>query len=314
MSADVLTKSGSPKNRQQKRKSVLGSPWTPVAFLAPGALYLLLFQGYPLLQELRMSFTDASLLNPSGGKWVGLANYVSIFSSAAFQQTLWTTLIYVIVCVGASISLGLSIALLLNGDFPGRGIARALIAIPWAAPSVAVALIVTWMLNAQYGIVNWFLDLVGLGLSTGAILNSPTYALPAILVTTVWQIFPFSCIVFLAALQGVPKDVVEAAQMDGAGRMWIFRVVTWPVIKPTLALLTLLMTIWSIRRFELIWLMTKGGPVGATRTLVIDLYASGFDAKDLGRAAAIGMVGVIISLLAVIAYQWFARAAERKEG
>lgn len=294
------------------KRSPLGSKWTPYFFMAPAALYLLLFQGYPLLQELWLSFTKTSLLNPTDNQWVGIDNYVKIFSSSAFQHTLWITFIYVVICVIGTIAVGLGAALLMNGEFRGRGVARALIAIPWAAPAVAVALIATWMLDSQYGVVNRFLDAVGLGVPGGAILNSTTYALPAILVTTIWQLFPFVAVVLLSALQSVPKDVKESAMMDGAGIWWSFRVVTWPVIKPSVGLLALLMTIWSIRRFELIWLMTRGGPVGATNTLVIDLYSQAFELNDIGTAAAVGMVGVVISLLVVTANSYISRRAERE--
>lgn len=296
----------------RRKRSPLGSKWTPYFFMAPAALYLLLFQGYPLLQELWLSFTKTSLLNPTDNQWVGIDNYVKIFSSSAFQHTLWITFIYVVICVIGTIAVGLGAALLMNGEFRGRGVARALIAIPWAAPAVAVALIATWMLDSQYGVVNRFLDAVGLGVPGGAILNSTTYALPAILVTTIWQLFPFVAVVLLSALQSVPKDVKESAMMDGAGIWWSFRVVTWPVIKPSVGLLALLMTIWSIRRFELIWLMTRGGPVGATNTLVIDLYSQAFELNDIGTAAAVGMVGVVISLLVVTANSYISRRAERE--
>jgi multiple sugar transport system permease protein len=305
------TRPGAGKGRRRRRS--LNTPWVPWACIAPGAIYLLVFQGYPLLEELRLSFTRTSLLNPNNREWVGLDNYREIFTSPAFQQTLITTLIYVIVCVIGAIGVGLGTALLLNAPFRGRGIARALIAVPWAAPAVAVAVIATWMMNAQYGIVNRVLDAIGLAPRGGTILDNPSLALPAILVTTVWQLFPFCSVVLLAALQGVPREVREAAMMDGAGHVWTFRVVTWPVIKPTVALLALLMTIWSIRRFELIWIMTKGGPLDATRTLVIDLYSSAFEHNNLGRAAAIGMVGVCVSLAVVIFSQVMALRAERKD-
>jgi multiple sugar transport system permease protein len=184
--------------------------------------------------------------------------------------------------------------------------------VPWAAPGIAVALIATWMLNAQYGIVNRFLNGVGLGVPGGSILDSPKYALPAVLATTIWQLFPFTSVVLLSALQSVPHDLTEAATMDGAGRWATFRVVTWQVIKPVVGLLTLLMTIWSLRRFELIWLMTKGGPVGRTETLVIDLYSQAFESKELGSAAAIGMVGVIISLIVITGSRFVARAVAKE--
>lgn len=297
---------------ERRRKSPLGSRWTPYFFAAPAVIYLLVFQAVPLLQEVRFSFTRTSLYNPNDNAWVGLANYISVLASASFHQTVQVTIVYVVVCVVGAVGVGLGSALLLTGKFRGRGVARALMAIPWAAPAVAVALIATWMLNAQYGVVNRVLAAVGLAVPGGLILESPDRALPAILVTTVWQLFPFCSVVLLAALQGVPQEVKEAATMDGAGPLWSFRVVTWPVIRPTVGLLVLLMTIWSIRRFELIWLMTKGGPVGTTNTLVIDLYSTGFQLFDLGKAAAIGMVGVVISLLVVVASRLISRRAERE--
>ncbi|PZG08419.1 sugar ABC transporter permease [Nonomuraea aridisoli] len=301
-----------PRSGTRRRGSPRGSKWTPYLFMAPAAVFILVFQGVPLVQEIFLSFTRTSLLNPTRSTWVGLDNYTRIFGDEDFHRTLLTTFIYVIACVVGSVGAGLAVALLLNRGFRGRGWARALVTIPWAAPGIAVALIATWMLNPDYGIVNRFLETIGLGVPGGAILDSPRYALPAILATTIWQLFPFTSVVLLSALQAVPPHLTEAAMMDGAGRWWTFRAVTWQVIKPTIGLLALLMTIWSLRRFELIWLMTKGGPVGATETLVIDLYSQAFDSKQLGSAAAIGMVGVVVSLIVIAGSRFVARAAERE--
>lgn len=308
----LLEQTKPPRSTARRRPSPLGSKWTPYLFLTPAALFILVFQAVPLAQEVYLSFTRTTLLNPTRSQWVGFDNYVRIFGDDDFRRTLLTTFIYVIACVIGAVGSGLVVALLLNKGFRGRGMARALITVPWAAPGIAVALIATWMLNAQYGIVNRFLNAVGLGVPGGAILDSPKYALPAVLATTIWQLFPFTSVVLLSALQSVPQDLTEAATVDGAGRWWTFRAVTWQVIKPVVGLLALLMTIWSLRRFELIWLMTKGGPVGKTETLVIDLYSQAFESKELGRAAAIGMVGVVISLIVIAGSQFVARAA-RKE-
>ena len=297
--------------RGRARRSPLGSKWTPYIFLAPAAVYITLFQLIPLLQEVYLSFTRTTLLNPSHNIWVGIDNYVTAFQSANFQQTLLVTLIYVVVCVAGAVGIGLLIALLLNSRFPGRGIARALVTIPWAAPGIAVAVIAVWMLNAQYGILTRLLNSLGVAVGQGGVLNNPDLALPAILITTIWQLFPFTAVVLLSALQSVPAELVEAAHMDGANRWWQFRVVTWPVIRPTVGLVAVLMAIWSIRRFELIWLMTRGGPLGSTRTLVIDLYSQAFDSKQLGTAAAIGMVGIVISLIIVVGARLISSAAER---
>ncbi len=300
-----------PAVRPSRRRRTLESRWTPYIFLAPAALYILVFQGVPLVQEVYLSFTKTTLLNPTSSVWVGLDNYVAIFSDPSFRQTLLTTLVYVVACVAGSVGLGLLVAMLLNGRFPGRGFARALITVPWAAPSIAIALIATWMLNAQYGILTKVLRAIGIDTGASGVLDNPSLAMVAILATTIWQLVPFVAVVLLSALQSVPQELVEAAEMDGAGRWMVFRVVTFQVLKPTLALVAVLMTIWSLRRFELIWLMTRGGPLGTTRTLVIDLYSQAFDSKQLGVAAAIGMVGIVISLIVIAGSRFVARAAER---
>lgn len=308
----VLKQAKAFRPEARRRRSPLGSRWTPYLFLAPATIFIALFQAVPLAQEIFLSFTQTSLLNPTISAWVGMDNYVQIFGDDDFRRTLLITLVYVVTCVGGSVGAGLLVALVLNRGFRGRGLARALVTVPWAAPGIAVALIATWMLNPQYGIVNRFLNTIGLGVPEGAILDSSTYALPAILVTTVWQLVPLASVVLLSALQAVPRDLTEAATMDGAGRWWTFRAVTWQVIKPTVGVIALLMTIWSIRRFELIWLMTRGGPLGSTETLVIDLYAQAFDSRKLGTAAAIGMVGVVISLIVIAGSRFVARAAEKE--
>ena len=291
-----------------------GNPWTPYIYIAPIALYLLLFQGYPLVQELLLSFTSTSLLSPQDNVPVGLDNYRELLSTSDFHNTILITAIYTIACVVLSIGLGLAAALLLDRPFQGRGVARAAVTIPWAAPSVAVALIFTWIFNAQYGVFNYAQRAVGLPTGHENWLDSPSLALPAILLTTVWQIFPFASVVLLAALQGVSSELREAAVIDGADRLSVFKAVVWPTIQPTVALLALFITIWSLRRFDLIWLMTQGGPIGATNTLVIELYRQGFVYRQLGLAAAVGMIGLSIALVVTLIYFRLTQQAEKAKG
>jgi len=296
----------------KRRRRAAGSRWTPYLFLAPAAIYILFFQMIPLVQEFRLSFTRTSLLNPTRNEWVGLDNYAAIFSDAEFQRTLLTTLVYVVISVIGAVGLGLLVALLLNGTFPGRTIARSLITIPWAAPGIAVAMIWIWMLNPQFGILTKLLKAVGIDPGRSGVLDNPDLALFAVLLTTVWQLVPFVSVVLLSALQSVPKELVEAAEVDGAGRWAVFRVVTWQVLRPTVGLVAVLMTIWALRRFEIIWVMTRGGPLGNTRTLVIDLYSQAFESQQLGSAAAIGMVGIAISLIIIIGSRFVARGAGKE--
>jgi multiple sugar transport system permease protein len=291
-----------------------GSSWTPYLFVAPIALYLLLFQGYPLVQEFMLSFTSTSLLSPREHLPVGLGNYKDLLETSDFHQVILITAVYTAACVILATGLGLVAALLLDRPFLGRSVARAAVTIPWAAPPVAVALIFAWMFNAQYGVFNHGLRGLGVASANENWLDDPALALPAVLLTTVWQIFPFASVVILAALQGVSAELREAAVIDGADRLSVFKAVVWPTIQPTVALLALFITIWSLRRFDLIWLMTQGGPIGATNTLVIELYRQGFVYRELGVAAAVGMIGLTIALVVTLIYFRVAERNERARG
>lgn len=302
------------KRANLTRPRLDGSPWTPYLFAAPVGVYLLLFQFYPLLQQFYLSFTATDLLTPGVNPFVGADNYAFLIEDGELWKVLWITAIYTVACVVFAIGIGLGSALLLDSPFVGRGVARALITVPWAAPSVAVALVFTWIFNSQYGIFNHILEALGLPLGGENWLDDPKLALPAILLTTVWQIFPFSSVVILAALQGVPHELKEAAVIDGADRFNIFKTAVWPTIQPTVLMLTLFVTIWSLRRFDLIWLMTQGGPIGATNTLVIELYRQGFVYRDLGSAAAMGMIGLSIALLITVIYFKVTQMTEQAQG
>ncbi|MBB3148855.1 multiple sugar transport system permease protein [Phyllobacterium trifolii] len=295
-----------------ERNARTGGRWTPYFFIAPAVVYMFLFQGYPLLQEFTLSFTETSLLSPNQSRFVGFGNYLQLLSTGDFRRTLMITALYTLASVVFSIGLGLATALLLNQQMRGRGIARALVTIPWAAPPVAVALVFSWMYNAQYGIFGHALRYLGFErLGSENWLDSPSLALTAVLLTTVWQIFPFSSVVFLAALQGVSPELREAAIIDKADRLNAYKAVVWPTIRPTVMLIALFTTIWSLRRFDLIWVLTQGGPVGATNTLVTELYRQGFVYRELGSAAAVGMVGIGISFIVTFAYFKVMQRAER---
>lgn len=300
--------------RRTNRTALEGSPWTPYLFIAPVVVFLLATLGGPLVQEFYISFTDTTLMQPDAGVFVGLSNYRFILSNPDFHYVIWITAVYTVGSVVFGVGLGLGTALLMNHEFRGRSVVRALITIPWAAPSVAVALVFSWMFNAQYGIFTHLQNALGLPSGAENWLDSTTYALPAVLIATVWQIFPFSAVVLLAALQGVPAEVKEAAVIDGADRLSIFKVITWPTIAPTIGLISLFTTIWSLRRFDLIWVLTGGGPLGATNTLVTELYREGFVYRSLGTAAAIGMIGLVIASLVTLFYYAATQRAERRAG
>jgi multiple sugar transport system permease protein len=284
------------------------------AGIAPAVLLLAVIQGYPILRGVYLSLTETSLLSPNVSHFVGLANFARLLGSALFEKTLLVTLIYAAGSVVGAIGLGLIAALLMNGPFAGRGLVRSVILVPWATPQVAVALVFVWMFNPDYGVLNFALKSAGL-VDEGLLwLNDPDLAMGSVLLVTVWKIFPFSALVLLAALQSIPASHAEAARIDGATGLAMLSEITLPGIRRTILVLVLFLSIWSLRRFELIWLLTRGGPVRATNTLVIDLYREAFINTRLGQGAAIGVVGFVASILITVIYYRVERNSARKAG
>lgn len=276
----------------------------PYALVLPALALILVFLILPILLGVGTSLFRPKGLLPGLGTFVGLDNYARLVGDKAFWNSLWVTLVYTAVCLLGTLSVGLGTALLLNGRFEGRVLARVIMTAPWAIPEVAAILIWVWMLNPNYGVVNSIASQLGLISQNIRWLNQVQWALPTVLVITIWKIFPFSTIVLLTALQGVPEELYEVAAIDGAGRLQSFVNVTLPGIRPTLSLLALLVSIWSLKRFSVIWLTTQGGPVGRTETLVILVYRAAFKFFDVGYAAAIGTVGLVLSMVITLLFFW----------
>jgi multiple sugar transport system permease protein len=266
----------------------------------------------PLVRGAGLSLTDTPLINPSGGANVGLENYRKLLGSDSFRGSLWATAVYTVVTVLFSVGLGTVAAVAINRQFGGRAIARSVLTFPWAVPTVAAALIFSWIYNQQGGVLN---DVTGvLGLGQRGWLTDPRYGMFSVLLATVWKVFPLVMLVVLASLQSVPDELYEATRIDGADSLSTFRAVVLPHIMPTIRVVSLLMTIWSIRRFEIIYLLTGGGPIDRTNTLVIDIYRRAFSSQELGPAAAIGILGLVISLLVTVVYFLVERRHEQREG
>ncbi|MCW0215561.1 MAG: sugar ABC transporter permease [Pseudonocardia sp.] len=285
-----------------------------LALVAPAVVLLLLVQAYPLVEGLRLSFTNTALARPRAGTFAGLDNYAELFADPRLGKILWVTLVYTVASVVGSLVIGLVAALVMNVGFRGRGLLRSILTVPWAAPGVATALVFIWMLDSQYGVTNWALTLLPFVDEYQRWLNDPSLAMPAVVAVTVWKVFPFAAIALLAALQAIPEELHEAAKIDRASGLNRFRQVTMPGIAPVVLTLALFLTIWSFRRFEIIWLLTGGGPVDATNTLMIDLYRESFKNRQLGYGSAIGMVGLVLSVLASVVYFVTSRRLTRRYG
>lgn len=272
-----------------------GARALPHAFILPPVAYLGLFMFWPLARQMWMSLTDAKLATPNEGQFVGLVNYARLVETPAFYASLKVTLIYATSAVVLGVALGVISAFAINRPFRGRAIVRAVLLFGWAVPNVAAALIWLWMFNERSGVLNQIL--VSVGLPRLRWLTSIDWAMPSILMVTIWQVAPFVMLVVLAALQSVPDEVREAARVDGADPLNVFRAVTWPHILPAVQLAGLLVAVWSIRRFDIIYLLTGGGPLGSTSTLVVRIRQTAFEAHELGMASAYGAVGLVLALL-----------------
>ncbi|WP_051662627.1 MULTISPECIES: carbohydrate ABC transporter permease [unclassified Microbacterium] len=314
LEARPTTPSASPPRRRRRDTGAIGrfiERNGAYLFLFPAIAYLAVFTVFPLIRGVLLSFTATKLVNPAGGRPVGMENYEYLLSSDKFWSSVITTLLYTLFTVVFSVGIGTAGALLLNTAFKGRGIVRAIATIPWAVPTVAAALIFVWIYNNEQGILNR--TTAALGLGEHGWLVDPKYGLFAVTLATVWKLTPLVMLVMLSALQSVPHELREATWVDGATRFQSFRAVTLPHIMPTVRVITLLMTIWSIRRFEIIFLITGGGPLDVTNTLVVNVYRTAFQDQNLGRAAAIGALGLVLSLLVTVVYFIVEQIQERQE-
>ncbi|GAA2360144.1 carbohydrate ABC transporter permease [Dactylosporangium salmoneum] len=283
----------------------------PYLFVGGAAVYLLVFTATPLLRGVLLSFTDTKLLNPDGGEYVGLDNYHDLLVDDRFASSVLTTILYTACTVAGSLLLGTAAAFAINDGFRGRAVVRAILTMPWAVPSIAVVLVFTWIFNVGDGVANRGLAVLGIG-EQGWLID-PDLGLLSVTAVSVWKVFPFIMLVVLAALQSVPAELRESARVDGADRFTALKEIVLPHIAPTLRIVALLMTIWSLRRFEIIYLLTGGGPVDATNTLVINVYREAFANSDLGRASALGMLGLCLSLVVTVVYFVVERRSARRE-
>ncbi|PRX04022.1 UNVERIFIED_ORG: carbohydrate ABC transporter membrane protein 1 (CUT1 family) [Martelella mediterranea] len=267
---------------------------TAYGFILPPMIYLVVFMFWPLARQMYMSLTKTRIINPNHGRFIGLGNYERLLGDPSFFQSIRVTLIYAALAVIFGVSLGVISALAIDRPFRGRAIARGILLFGWAVPNVAASLIWLWMYNDRSGIFNRITEELGLG--RFAWLTSTDLALASVLAVTVWQVAPFVMLVVLAALQSVPGEVREAAAIDGADGLSSFRMVTLPHIRPAIQLAALLVCVWSIRRFDIIYLLTGGGPVGSTSTLVVKIKQVAFENQQLGLASAYGAVGLVLAL------------------
>lgn len=284
-------------------KKWLGKEWMLfLAFILPNFLFLGFFTYWPLVRAFQMS---VQIENPFTGtaSYGGLENYRWLYNDNTFQYVVRNTLVFIVSCVVFTLALGLLFALLLNQKLRGRTGVRALVFAPHLLSGAAIGLVWAYIFDPSWGllaqILSWF------HIPSPPWLDSPTWALPAIIIVYVWKNLGFASVIFLAGLQSIPQDLYDAAKVDGAGPLWRFRSVTLPMLSPISFFLMVTSVLATFQAFDIQQIMTKGGPAYATTTLVYYVYEQSFgQGQNFGRASAAAVILFIVMLL-VTAIQMF---------
>lgn len=282
----------------ESRAALSGDRTLAYATLAPSAFFLLLLAGVPTVTVFATALQDVGMGDMSG-PYVGFENFTWALTSEAFYTALWNTFVWVFGSVSIEMVLGLGLALLLNKSFAFRGVARAIILAPYLVPTVVAVLTWRYMFHDIVGIINAGLISVGVIDKPLLWLNSQSLAMLSVILVGVWKFFPFAVIALLGILQAIPQEQYEAAKIDGASSFQQFWRITLPYVMPVFLLTALLRTIWTFHKFEIIYLMTGGGPLDSTTTLPILVYLKAFSDFEFGRAAAVAILtfGILTILL-----------------
>ena len=292
----ALTQRLSRQKREERRLAFF--------LLVPAALIMASVTAYPLIRSLWISLLKWDLTKPQlGHPFIGLENYISVLEDPVFWQGAKVTVIFVIGAVTLEICLGLLIASLLNREFFGKNFVRMLALLPWAIPPVVNGIMWKWILNPSYGALNGLLYSLGIIKEYIIWLGSPALALVMVILADVWKETPFIMLLFLAALQTIPKDLYEAAEVDGANTFGKFFRITIPLIKPTLFVAISLRTIWALKSFDLIYTLTAGGPSNGTNVIGFYTYLKTFVSLDLGEGSAAAYIMTIVVMIVVLLYQ-----------
>ena len=287
-----------------KRGSLAG--WI---FAAPALIVIGVFFGLPVLSALALSLTDFdlyALADPHNLRFNGLGNYIDLLQTPMFWKSLWNTTYFVVVGVPLSIAVSLGAALLLNAPAARfRPLFRTALFAPVVTTVVAVAVIWRYLFHTRYGLVNWGLSWVGIDPVDW--LGDPTWAMPTIILFAVWKNFGYNMIIFLAGLQSIPEDLYEAARIDGASRWAQFRHVTLPQLGPVLLLVGILTMAGYFQLFAEPYVMTQGGPLESTKSVLYLMYEEGFKWWNLGNASAVAFLLFILMTAVTSGLLWFAR-------
>jgi multiple sugar transport system permease protein len=299
----ALEASPADRSRKTGSREPRLAPWV---FITPSLILFAVFAFAPIAVAVVLSFEDVQVFG--GGTFVGLHNYQTMITKPLFWTSVKNTVVFTLGTVPTSAGLGLLLAVLLNRRLPGRGVIRSLYFLPMVVSGVAVSLVMVWIFNDDNGIVNAFLQTVGL--PRIGWLSSPSWAMVTVVVAVVWGRIGFCMVTYLASLQGVNPSLLEAAEIDGANSWRRFTQIIWPLLSPTTYLLLVLNVVFSLQAFDIIYVMTGGGPGFSTTVLVQYIFRSAFTDGNMGYASAVGVVLVAALLLLTVIRNRLARRSE----
>ena len=285
----------------------------PYMFLLPAVLPVLFFYAYPLVQSIRMSFYNYVVLNPAMNTPAGFDNYIRVLTDDWVGLVFRQTIIWVVVSLFFQLILGFVLALLLWRGFSGKKAYQAVVFLPWAVAGFLIGIMFRWMFNAQFGVISDILSRLGLMGDQISILSNPDIALIGPIVGLVWYGIPFFAIMLLAALQSVSTDMLEAAEIDGAGSVnRLFRIII-PTIKPTLVVTILLRVIWIFNSADIIYVMTHGGPMNRSHTLASYMFQRAYLNMDFSFTSALAILIIVFLAIYTCLFLWAAKFSEAGE-
>ncbi|MEM6428485.1 MAG: sugar ABC transporter permease [Deinococcota bacterium] len=303
-----------PKVGKNTFLKLLAKQWVNYSFVLPAAIFLLVFIAYPVLFNFRMSFQDVRAINllNGGADWVGLTNYRTILANTVFHQAARNTLIFTAGSVLFQLSIGLALALFYNLEFPGSRWMRGLYLIAWTIPIIVVAAVFRWLFDGQVGVFNYWLESLRIIEDNIFWLSEPDVALGAIIFINIWLGIPFNMALLLAGLQGIPHELYEAAEIDGANVPQRFAFITFPLLRPALFAVTLLGLIYTFKVFDVVWATTQGGPFNTTHLVATLAFRTIFVQFQFGTGAAMLNLLFVVLFGISLLYLWNLRYEEAR--
>jgi multiple sugar transport system permease protein len=283
------------------------------AFILPGLLFMVTFMVFPILYNIVLSFQNVTLLNLRGEhEFVGWQNYITMFQDSLFTVSFSNSAIFTSASILFQFTIGFALALFFNRKFPGRDFMRSIMLLGWMMPIIITATLFKWMFAGDFGVINHLLQVIGIIDKPIFWLTEHNYSLAGTILANIWIGIPFNMVILLSGLQSLPDHLYEAAKIDGASRFRQFTNITLPLMKPTIMVLLMLGIIYTFKVFDLIYIMTGGGPVNSTTVFPLYAYRMAFTNYDLsmGATAASFMFFVLIALASV--YLWMVRKEEHQ--